>query len=438
MDSRRARARVSLTDNAFLSASERTLPRLQLQDQYYSLSATLSKVYRSSSPNPSDLLDFYPGARALLEEHYREEDSVQPSPEDALNYLLDAAIDRFGYSAGDVFGAVFSYTSMTQHHEMAFNIKYEDLYAAVYSLSKHVSDFVSNRILALSPVDKGPFLNVRWKVNFKSGWVGKSVMGNLGEAEDDEIRRQIRIFRNIPEAGAMVGWLLEPLAHRYITHGKNDFVLFNMKSNGADPPHFTLVRDPPVPNNERFTKVNRKIVRLQSITNLSSCLENKSYYVPDDPNFPLFDPFTIELDRAKKSAILWVLQMTTSRMHGGSAKGYQKIREIVTILKNELREDPPLKKSKTAAGQAAPLVQVRYLLVVPKDEPRSQNLQWDFPKGWSQNVMGNDHRGKVYCLEVPLAVSSTIIKNVSSLEPISSRYRLEFFYCARHVRLVSL
>jgi hypothetical protein len=180
-----------------------------------------------------------------------------------------------------------------------------------------------------------------------------------------------------------------------------------MNSNGADPPHFTLVRDPPVPNNQRFIKVERKIVRLQSITNLSSCLENKSYYVPDDPNFPLFDAFTIELDRAKKSAILWVLQMTMSRKHGGSAKGYQKIREIIAILKNELREDPPLKKSKTAAGQAAPLVQVRYLLVVPKDEAQSQNLQWDFPKGWSQNWKRNDHRGEVYCLEVPLAVCST-------------------------------
>ncbi|KAM6490116.1 hypothetical protein JOM56_014435 [Amanita muscaria] len=126
-----------------------------------------------------------------------------------------------------------------------------------------------------------------------------------------------------------------------------------MNSNGADPPHFTLVRDYPVPNNQRFIKVKRKIVRFQSIINLSSCLENESCYIPEDPNFPLFDAFTIELDRAKKSAILWVLQITTSRKHGGSAEGYQKIREIIAILKNELRGDPPLKKTKTAAGQAA-------------------------------------------------------------------------------------
>jgi hypothetical protein len=109
MDSRRARARVSLIDNTFLSTSERTLPRLQHQDKYHPLLTALRKVYGSSSPNPSDPLNAFSGARALLEEHYSEEDSVQPSPEDALDYLLDAAIDRFGYSARDVFGAVFDY-----------------------------------------------------------------------------------------------------------------------------------------------------------------------------------------------------------------------------------------------------------------------------------------------------------------------------------------
>jgi hypothetical protein len=77
--------------------------------------AALNKVYRSSSPNPSDHdpLDVCLGACALLEEHYSEEDT-EPSPEDALDYLLDAAIDCFGYSAHDVFGAVFHYSAMTQ------------------------------------------------------------------------------------------------------------------------------------------------------------------------------------------------------------------------------------------------------------------------------------------------------------------------------------
>ena len=166
--------------------------------------------------------------------------------------------------------------------------------------------------------------------------------------------------------------MLEPLApsHHYITNATGDFyfstrtpmALIHRISSWSGIPLFQVINN--------LSKSSARLLG-STITDLSSRLENKSYYVRDDPNFPMFDAFIIELDRTKKSAILWVLQMTTSRKHGGSAKGYQKICEIIAILKNELREVPPLKKSKTATGQAAPLVQVRCLLVVPKDEPQS-------------------------------------------------------------------
>lgn len=63
----------------------------------------------------------------------------------------------------------------------------------------------------------------------------------------------------------------------------------NMNSNSRDPPQFTFVRDPPVPDNVQFKKVERKIVHLLSIADLSTHLEDNSYYIPMDPNFPLFD-----------------------------------------------------------------------------------------------------------------------------------------------------
>jgi len=298
--------------------------------------------------------------------------------------------------------------AMTRFHESAFDINFAELQTAVSDLSKiqTTSNSISLRILALSPINDDALVSVLWKVDFKSDWVARSVIRELGEAEDIAIRQQIHVFNRIPASRGLAGRLLEPLAHRYIANIRDGFwPLFNMNSNGADPPHFTLVHNPPVPDDVRFIKVQCKIVPLQSIANLSTCLDNNSYYIPEDPNFPLFDAFTIELDHAKKSAILWVLQMTTSRMHGGSAKGYQKIREIVTILKDELREDPPpLKKSKK--DTPTPLVQVRYLLVVPKDKPQLE-LEWQFPKGWNKNCIKNDHRGNVYCLEIPLTVHST-------------------------------
>ena len=382
----------------------------------------LHKVFSSSGSLVFGEKFPFPDARMLLEERLSEEDTVPLSPKDALDYLLDAAIDRFGYAARDVFGAVFNYSVMTQRHENAFNLNYTDLQKAVSALARNQTacHSISHRILTLCP---GPLVPLRWNIDFKSDWVARNVIQKLelDEAEDTVIRQQINIFRRIPEAQGLAGRLLEPLAHRYIANTtRGSWPLINMKSNDVDPPLFTVDRDSPVPDDVRFNKIKRKIVKFQSIADIY--LENNTYYVPDDPIFPLFDAFTIELDLEKKKlAVLWVLQMTTSRRHGGSAMGYGKIREIIAILKDELEKDPPRKKSnKMARRQQAtstPLVQVRYLLVVPKDDPQFQkNLQWQFPKGWSQNRKKNDHGGNVYCLEFPLVVCSSIIKNVSSFE----------------------
>ena len=135
-------------------------------------------VYGSSPQNLSDPLAVYPGSRALLEERYSEEDTVPPSPGDALDYLLDVAIDRFGCSARDVFGAVFNYLRMTEHYKDDFDLEYEELKDTISALSKHriaIEHFISHRILALSPVDQGHLKRVHWNVAFKSDWVARNV-----------------------------------------------------------------------------------------------------------------------------------------------------------------------------------------------------------------------------------------------------------------------
>jgi len=100
---------------------------------------------------------------------------VTLSPGEALDHLLDAAVDRFGYSGRDVFRAVFNYPSTTDRHQAAFNIKFVDLEDAVSVLATNeVTARISHRILALSPVCSGPYTNDKWKVNFKSHWVAKN------------------------------------------------------------------------------------------------------------------------------------------------------------------------------------------------------------------------------------------------------------------------
>jgi hypothetical protein len=54
---------------------------------------------------------------------------------------------------------------------------------------------------------------------------------------------------------------------------------------------------------------------------------------PRSANFPLFDAFFVEIQGPQSPNILWILQMTTSYRHRGSAEGYKKIREIVSMLK---------------------------------------------------------------------------------------------------------
>lgn len=377
-------------------------------------------MYQSSQRDP---LGAFPGVRALLD--LEPEGTRLSSPEDCLNYLLDTAILRFGYAARDVFSAVFMPDATTLIHEQAFDVTYECLKTAVSSLAINgtADSKISQRIIALTPVYSGPFSEARWRVHFKSDWVARCIVEKLAAAERIALCQQINFFRHIPQAGTMVGWFLEPLALRDITETSTggSWTLINMVSNDADPPQFAVARDPSsrVPEDVRFRKVRREVVEFQSIDDLSTCFENNTYYVPKGPNFPLLDAFMVDLDRLERSAVLWILQVPKSPWHdGGLAVGYQTIRNIIASIKRQLLEDPsgpsPRKARKVPSRRAAsdPVVHVRYLLVVPEGD--SKDVAWHFPKGWNENCKIIDHRGEVYCLEIPLSVRFFIIENILS------------------------
>lgn len=98
----------------------------------------------------------------------------------------------------------------------------------------------------------------------------------------------------------------------------------------------------PLPHNVQFAKIARSVINFYSTTDMPPRFQNNQYYQPRSTDFPLFDAFTVEFDNLKNLAILWVLQITTSRSHGGSATGYQVIHKIVSTLKGQLREAPHL------------------------------------------------------------------------------------------------
>jgi len=384
---------------------------LKYQEKYPSLLEALGRVYPLSQDQTDTLAEF-PGIHALLKESAAKDVA---SPEAACDYLLEAAIERFGYSARDVFDAVFDYITLTKRHKEAFDIDYNDLCTAVSDLANNkTSRFtaISHWIVALTPYHKGPFERVTWSLNFKSKWIGRSVVRRLAAAEDREVRMQIGRLQRIQQAKSLAEWFFEPIAHRALTETSASGVwsLIEMTTNSRDPPTFTKAGSV-ASLGVQFSPAIRRTVNLQSISDLSAPLENDSYYIPEDPGFPLIDSFIIDLDHSRKSAVLWAIQVTTSRLHGASANGYQNIRAIVKILKEKLAGDLPARKAQKVAAEqdmATLRVQVRYLLVVPEGDS-SQNLQWHFPNGWSKSCNKDDHRGDVYCLEIPVSVISTTI-----------------------------
>jgi len=83
-----------------------TLSSFPCQPMY---NALLSALQKDPAQCDIDPLMPFPGLRALLNEF--QQDGISISPDKALDYLLGTAISRVGYSARDVFQAVFRYQS---------------------------------------------------------------------------------------------------------------------------------------------------------------------------------------------------------------------------------------------------------------------------------------------------------------------------------------
>jgi hypothetical protein len=156
---------------------------LKLQKRYRSLCVALRSFF-SEDQGQGDPLVRFAGLRALLEERekrvedtklddeeegkekmmetsdkdLKEEEKVGRRVEEALGYLLDVAIERFGYTARDVFGAIFDFDSETTDARNAFNLTFKDLKDTVASLAVKETP-LSNSLIGSSP--SAPFIQLQ-------------------------------------------------------------------------------------------------------------------------------------------------------------------------------------------------------------------------------------------------------------------------------------
>ena len=401
---------------------------MKYQRRYKSLHVALRNFF-SRNQDRGDPLPGFDGLRALLKE--REERQAEDAKlddeeewnedheqkigakedemiEEALGYLLDKAIERFGYAARAVYKAIFDFDSATKSSRRAFNtISFHQLKDTVICLAAGTTaNFeLSNKIVAICPVypASNPFGDVDWQVAFNSDWVATEVTKKLKAAENIEVRSVIQQFQGIPQAASMVGSLFEPLVHTLIPEG-GSWPLIRMVSNESKASIKFVV--PLRASLVQLDQGTRKTFNFKCVSDLE--LNDKMYYLPDATNFPLIDSFMVDIDHPKRSATLWIFQVTKSQLHRGSAKGYVHVRKLISILKNQMREkQPPSKSAKVTSGQspAQPVVNVNYVLVVMKVEGGPGNWEWQFPAGWDKGRAYNDHQGPVYCLEISLGVS---------------------------------
>lgn len=153
------------------------LAGLPFQDEY----PALMEALQANTLEELDLqLSRFSGVFEVLQE-YQEDEKLLP-PAQALTLLLENAIHHFGHSARDVYMGLFDYRRSLNLHKGAFHITYEKLREAVAALAHGETPYsISDLILSVSPAFSGALDDVSWKVDFKSDWVAKCVVEQLGD-----------------------------------------------------------------------------------------------------------------------------------------------------------------------------------------------------------------------------------------------------------------
>ncbi|KAI9511881.1 hypothetical protein F5148DRAFT_1312122 [Russula earlei] len=294
-----------------------------------------------------------------------------PRLEEAIDDILNNVVSYLGYVPQDIFRAVLSdFQDIHNDVMVAINKSPEDL-GPMLRMVVGGEDFsknqTSHRLIVVNP--------------------RRAVALKFKEYEEQSVRKLISYLKSVPQGATLAPWLFEVYAHR-------------------------------------------KIVGSVGVQRLGEPLREMTFhsdtFKPSAPNFPLIDAFIITHDDNQITIHLWVLQMTTSKMHIGSPKGYDKIREIIDTLLPQPEDtnvdrqatqrptqpssrlpdsSPPKKKQKKKAAASSSTgqlttVKVHYVLVCPRDPPGSNEMrEWILPKGWNDNIAGDG-----YLLEIPLNV----------------------------------
>ncbi|KAF8893281.1 hypothetical protein CPB85DRAFT_1330806 [Mucidula mucida] len=259
----------------------------------------------------------------------------------AFRLLLNDAIDKYGFVARD------DAIEFATYHAPSFADRDNVFTMSPVPLSSDYTDFA---------------------LDFKSTWVAEQVMRRMADAENDRLIDMYRHFKDYSQSSLLAGHCLKPIAFRLLTaHHTDDFLFVRMAGDPTqDAPIFkaTLNRSS---NKLPFSIHPGKSEYYDD--NAIGSLKPGPLYIPNNDKNPLFDALWIDFAESDTSIVytLWVFQVSKSIVYHGSARGYKRIRQVMSALT----------RSAAMLGKSAQV----------------STAEWQLPKGWTKNV---------FCWQIPI------------------------------------
>jgi hypothetical protein len=302
--------------------------------------------------------------------------------DEVLDKILDNVIEAYGSSARDVYTAIFSPAFFENRITRALaGLKYDTLRDTVVRLIRvEASDTASHAIFSMRGADDRPAHDRRdlgFKVEFKSHTIRSMVLKHLEFLHHLDAAIMIKEMKDLPPSSSFAGVLYEGYAATELASGKPSSGLVSMVEKGKTTFFVPITPDTVV------SPFNR--VRERSYVSLTGPLPfnvppEKSladyFWIPMAPNSPLFDAFVIEFKDSNQKfyAIVWILQMTLSKEHGGSSEGYPLIKLIKTEVEEAMKT---MSHTRQRKRRKVNNVIVKYVLV------STQGGEWTLPeKNW--------------------------------------------------------
>jgi hypothetical protein len=281
--------------------------------------------------------------------------------DEVLDKLLDNAIGTYGFSARDVYIAILqpSY-ARNRIDEALAGLTYHSLREIVAKVGLDPDRAtVPHRIFSVDSrrgIGNAHFDGPYYTADFKSRWIRTLVLGQLNFLQDLDATYMITEMAAMSFSAAFAGFIYESFATRKLASDVlKDLGLTNMVAvEGTTfrvPDNYQTIKSP----FDRPRQISR-ITSTDSLADIPGKHLSDYFWVPMSPNNPLFDAYVIEFDDSAPSvdAVVWILQMTLSKDHGGSSDGYPIIRSI----KEKVREAMGSGRRKN--------VKVNYVLVSPE------------------------------------------------------------------------